>query len=1168
MKFLSTADIHYHKDYLKSFRKSATFFLQTALAEKPDCIILAGDTADRVINNSESAAMPELLDFITELLNIAPVFTVEGTKSHDIPGSLELFARFATEYPFIILQPGEVSYLMESGSVETHLALDMFEYATGRGSINPIAAIYGIPEPNKSWLIANDQEGRLSGDEAREAASKGLAALFSMISASVSKQDIPTIGVFHGTVRGSKISETQTLPEGSIDVTAQMLASVGFDYVACGHIHMRQELAPNVWYEGSFFPKTWGEKDQKAFSIVKITDEHTFRTQVNFPHPPMIKLNRHFDEVNLITSHDVKGKRVWLEVSIEANRRTELDTNSILLWLMAEWGAVEDSRVSAKIINTETARAPEIATNRDLVEKFRIWHESSTGLQDISPLNLEQIGEVKEMIRKEGFEHQSKRLRLDYFFARGAIGFIKGQDKEEVTVDFNDFSAGTIALLGENGAGKSTFIKLCAPYASPLDPNCTKMQDLFYLRDSKCIKEFTDTVSGVRYQTIWLINGKAATGKAEFFLNIQHPGSEWEPINSEVTGLKTPYEAAVVQIFGSPEMYSRSVYIAQGNVDLPATPKGRKELFNELMGNEYLQKAYEFAKKKADELEAQIEKAKLSISTLQELIDNGSSKVDLQVIAANNETLIEGHKADLETINTMKETLEKFIKVIDERRLKNTAIDKEILPYLDNIDEYTAKSDRAKDSIEEGRVLLKKLPNSKLDIIEYEQLKEKLDKKTDEKVLIDSANNIKAAAYNKLLTTYNRLDADVQNATRANNKVIDDLNATIKSENGLISSNETTIEMIKDPCEKCGHIQTSTQKRISEIEYKNNVSKRIISDSKCGLIVAETQKNFLEKDLEKLIEPKEPELDKVEELIEAIESLKRRVSNFTPDYDRAKEVVSDCAAVESNIAIYLKNITEYEKKISDLQVKYKLAIDGIVPINPADEENYGKLSDVNLDIENVNRIIRNLELQSKSVEEKIANLDNLLLQVSDKKEAIQASVDIVASWKLVQRGLSRDGIQALELDALAPAIADEANILLQEAYGSRFSLRFQTTKEVGSGANLHQSEDFEIIITDNDLDVEDLSNEQKLSTNSGGEKVWINKALYDAFGIIRERNTGLSYVTNFQDEADGALSPENKHLYLNMVEKAHQAAGRHHTILITHDLVIQASVPQQIVFKK
>ena len=146
MKFLSTADIHYHKDYLKSFRKSADFFLRTAEREKPDCIILAGDTADRVINNSESAAMPELLDFITELMNIAPVFTVDGTKSHDIPGSLGVFPRFAAQFPFTILQPGEVSYLLESGNVEQHQI-----YSTYSTPENVIAAIYGIPEPNKSW---------------------------------------------------------------------------------------------------------------------------------------------------------------------------------------------------------------------------------------------------------------------------------------------------------------------------------------------------------------------------------------------------------------------------------------------------------------------------------------------------------------------------------------------------------------------------------------------------------------------------------------------------------------------------------------------------------------------------------------------------------------------------------------------------------------------------------------------------------------------------------------------------------------------------------------------------------------------------------------------------------------------------------------------------------
>jgi len=1162
MKFLSTADIHYHKDYLKSFRKSAEFFIYTALKENPDFFILAGDTADRVINNSESAAMPELLDFITELMNIAPVFTVEGTKSHDIPGSLEVFPRFAAEYPFIILQPGEVSYLINGGNVQTNQIYNDCEVPK-----KAIAAIYGIPEPNKSWLIANDQE-KLSGDEAREIASKGLAALFSMLSADVDMQEIPSIGVFHGTVRGSKISDTQTLPEGSIDVTAQMLASVGFDYVSCGHIHMRQELAPSIWYEGSFFPKTWGEKDQKAFSLVEYSNREIKHKTINFPHPPMIKMNRHFDDVNLITSNDVNGQRVWLEVSIEANRRRELVVSDVLAWLMKEWGAVEDSRVSAKIINTETARAPEIANNRDLAEKFRIWHESSTGLQDISALNTEHIGEVKEMIRKEGFEHQSKKLRLDFFFARGAIGFRKGQDKEEVTVDFNNFTAGTIALLGDNGAGKSTFIKLCAPYASPLDPNCTKMQDLFYLRDSQCIKEFTDTVTGIKYQTKWLINGKAATGKAEFFLNIQHPGSEWEPISAEVSGLKGPYEAAILQIFGSPEMYQRSVYIAQGNIDLPATPKGRKELFNELMGNEYLQKAYEFAKKKSDELEAQIEKAKLSISTLQELIDAGSTREDLQVVAANNEALIEGHKLDLKTFSELKESLEKQVKFLDERKLKNSTLEKQLQPYLDEIQEYAEKKELSELTIKSSEILLQKLPNSKLDIVEYEQMKEKLDKKVSEKVLIDTENNVKTADYNKLVQIYNSLKSEIDQMIRVNDGIVNDFNHAIKSNEDQIVSNKKTIEMIKDPCEKCGHIQGTIQERITEIESKIKASEKTIYNSKAGLTVANKQEIALDSDLKGLIVPIDPEIHPPVELTEAIESLKRRVSNFADSYDRAKEIVRKCDAAEDTIAMQQENIKEYDKKIAENQAKHKIATDGIISITPEDEAFYGNLFDVNSDIENVNRNIRDLELQSKSVEEKIANLDNLINQVSSKKEAIKSSIDIIASWKLVQRGLSRDGIQALELDALAPAIADEANLLLVDAYGPKFSIRFQTTKEVGSGSNVHQAEDFEVYITDNELDIDDLSNEQKLSTLSGGELVWINKALYDAFGIIRERNTGLSYVTNFQDEADGALSPENKHLYLSMVEKAHQAAGRYHTVLITHDLVIQASVQQQIIFKK
>ena len=140
----------------------------------------------------------------------------------------------------------------------------------------------------------------------------------------------------------------------------------------------------------------------------------------------------------------------------------------------------------------------------------------------------------------------------------------------------------------------------------------------------------------------------------------------------------------------------------------------------------------------------------------------------------------------------------------------------------------------------------------------------------------------------------------------------------------------------------------------------------------------------------------------------------------------------------------------------------------------------------------------------------------------------------------------------LTAHALAPSIAEVANRLLDEAYGSRFRLEFRTTRQAGRGANLRQIEDFEIYVLDSEL-----GGEQVLSTLSGGESVWVKKAIYDAFGIVRARNTGLRFLTAFQDEADGALDAEAKTRYFAMLSAAHRESGRYHTILITHSTELQ-----------
>jgi DNA repair exonuclease SbcCD ATPase subunit len=210
-----------------------------------------------------------------------------------------------------------------------------------------------------------------------------------------------------------------------------------------------------------------------------------------------------------------------------------------------------------------------------------------------------------------------------------------------------------------------------------------------------------------------------------------------------------------------------------------------------------------------------------------------------------------------------------------------------------------------------------------------------------------------------------------------------------------------------------------------------------------------------------------------------------------------------------------------------------------------------------------NRTIATLEAEIAGIEKQLGDIEERKREIERLQGEIGTKRADLDTWRFIQRALGRDGVQALELDALAPSIAEVANRLLQRAYGPRFEIEFRTTRDAGTGKNKHQVEDFEIYVHDHEEGEPSLQI-QTLGTMSGGERVWIMKALCDAFGIIREKNTGLQYMTTFQDEADGALSPEKKHLYLQMVEAAHAESGRHHTVYITHDSGIQDAIPQQI----
>jgi exonuclease SbcC len=143
--------------------------------------------------------------------------------------------------------------------------------------------------------------------------------------------------------------------------------------------------------------------------------------------------------------------------------------------------------------------------------------------------------------------------------------------------------------------------------------------------------------------------------------------------------------------------------------------------------------------------------------------------------------------------------------------------------------------------------------------------------------------------------------------------------------------------------------------------------------------------------------------------------------------------------------------------------------------------------------------------------------------------------DELATWSLLAKCLSNDGVIALDIDDAGPTFSALANELLLACYGPRFTLQVITQSTNGKG---ELREDFDIIVHDGWRD-----ESKSLKLVSGGERVWINECLTRAIALYLSGNTGRKIGTLFSDEADGPLDPERKRMFMNMKREVLRLGG-------------------------
>lgn len=245
MKFLHISDLHLGKrvnefSMTEDQRYILARILDVAREESPDGVLIAGDVYDKPVPSAEAV---ELFDgFLTDLARMTEVFVLSG--NHDSPERIAFGGR-------IMGASGVHLSPVYSGTLAP---------VTLKGDIGEVA-VYMLPfvRPAHVRRFHPDEDIKTYTDAVR-------VALAHADETSAERRVL----VAHMFVTGASRTDSEDISVGGAD-NVDVSALAGFDYVALGHIHRPQNVAPGVRYSGSPLKYSFSEiADKKSVTVVEL----------------------------------------------------------------------------------------------------------------------------------------------------------------------------------------------------------------------------------------------------------------------------------------------------------------------------------------------------------------------------------------------------------------------------------------------------------------------------------------------------------------------------------------------------------------------------------------------------------------------------------------------------------------------------------------------------------------------------------------------------------------------------------------------------------------------------------------------------------------------------------------------------------------------------------
>ena len=377
IKVAQFSDLHFSGKNLDEAGRCFGYGVDQAIERRVDAAVITGDSTDHALD-VHSPAVGRLAREVRRLADHCPVLMLQGTFSHEPPGTLAIFPLLGGRHPVHVAEHiGQVA-LMGDGT-----------WAPARGwrfdavPAGTRAVFTCIPTVNKAAVAAT-----VGAADAAEAVGRELAALLSGyagINGAARAAQVPTIGLGHGTVTGCITEHGVPMAGFDHEFTTTSLFAAGAQAFMLGHIHKHQSWDDDgrvVAYAGSIGRFHHGELDAKGFLLWEVGAAIARFELIETPARRTVDLVfdglPHLEEITrAATELGVAGAHVRVRWQVGEEERAGIDREAIKRAL----GDAADVQLEGRVVPVVRSRAAGISRAASLQEKVRVWAKA-TGCTD------------------------------------------------------------------------------------------------------------------------------------------------------------------------------------------------------------------------------------------------------------------------------------------------------------------------------------------------------------------------------------------------------------------------------------------------------------------------------------------------------------------------------------------------------------------------------------------------------------------------------------------------------------------------------------------------------------------------------------------------------------------------------------------------------------------